>query len=119
MIRNTDRSEGLSNQSVHADGSSREKMSAKAKEICIECSRLDECICEAKDDVLVQGCAITDYILHRYYDHKIIPLQEKYADLRNGQEEWYDEQVKNGMCDEYQYGVLGRSRPIKVRHTNE
>jgi hypothetical protein len=32
MKTNTDRSEGLSNQSVHAGGSSREKMSAKAKE---------------------------------------------------------------------------------------
>ncbi len=81
-------------------------------EYCKECSRLDERISQAGKDVLVQGCAITDYIFHRYYDHKIIPLQEKYADLRNGNEVWYDEQIKNGMCDEYQYGVLGRSGPI-------
>ena len=83
--------------------------------MCKECSRLDERISQAgKNPIgyIVQGCAITDYILHRYYDHKIIPLQEKYADLRNGNEVWYDEQIKNGMCDEYQYGVLGRSGPI-------
>ena len=32
MTQNTDRSECLSNKSVHADGSNRVKMSAKAKE---------------------------------------------------------------------------------------
>ena len=47
--------------------------------------------------------AITDFICHRYYDHKIIPTQSKYKDLRNDQEEWYDSQIKKGMCDNYEW----------------
>ena len=36
-------------------------------EICKECSRLDERISQAGKDVLVQGCAITDYILFKIW----------------------------------------------------
>tara|TARA_Y100001951_G_scaffold79346_1_gene67140 strand:- start:279 stop:653 length:375 start_codon:yes stop_codon:yes gene_type:complete len=79
---------------------------------CEKCSKLEKYIEDLKNDTLSQGCGISDFIFHRYYDHKIIPLQNKYADLRKGQEEWYDGQIRKGLYDQYQYGVLGRSGPI-------
>ena len=79
---------------------------------CEKCSKLEKYIEDLKNDTLSQGCGITDFIFHRYYDHKIIPLQNKYAGLRKGQEEWYDGQIRKGLYDQYQYGVLGRSGPI-------
>ena len=70
---------------------------------CQECGRLVESVFANDGDSLVRSQQITDVIFHRYYNHKIIPLQEKYADLRNGQEEWYDEQVRKGQSDNYEW----------------
>ena len=78
---------------------------------CCKCIRLEKYIEDLKNTGAV-GCAITDFIFHRYYDHKIIPLQDKYADLRSRGKEGYDRQLRKGMYEEYQYGVLGRSGPI-------
>jgi len=70
---------------------------------CDECGMLDHAIDLAGKEVFVRNMRITDLIFHRYHEHGIIPLQEKYVSLRNGQEEWYDEQVRKGHSDDYKW----------------
>jgi len=109
----------INKQSVQADGSDGEKMSANEMIVgklvqmmwCEKCqrdvARIDEqnkiARVNAERHRFEISMAITDFVCHRYYEHGIIPTQSKYKDLRKGQEKWYDEQIKKGLCDSYKW----------------